>query len=138
MVECGSIESPPSFTNITIWGIVTLICMLFVGISSIYGLIGSASFGSENFFFDLINLIGSCFGVAGLIFAILSIVQKNGAHMKIGMTCYFISCLIAVVVFILSIIYWGKIEIRSILHLLLCIFLCYLFFVQSKNFSSSG
>lgn len=138
MVECGSIESPPSFTNITIWGIITLICMLFVGISSIYGLIGSASFGSNNFFFDLINLIGSCFGVAGLIFAILSIVQKNGAHMKIGMTCYFISCLIAVVVFILSIIYWGTIDFRSILHLLLCIFLCYLFFVQSKNFGSSS
>ncbi len=138
MVECGTIESPPSFTNVTVWGIITMICMLFVGISSIYGVIGSASFGSDNFFFDLINLIGSCFGVAGLIFAILSIVQKNAAHMRIGMTCYFISCLIALVVFILSLIFWGKVEIRSIFHLLLCIFLCYLFFVQSKNMGASA
>ena len=138
MVECGSIDSPPSFTSVTVWGIITMICMLFVGISSIYGVIGSASFGSNYFFVDLINLIGSCFGVAGLIFAILSIVQKNAAHMKIGMTCYFISCLIALVVFILSIIYYGSVDIRAILHLLLCIFLCYLFFVQSKNMGASA
>ena len=132
MVECGAIDQPPSFTNITIWGIITYICMLFVGISSIYGLLG---------LFDglwgLVGFIGSAFGVAGLIFAILSIVQKNGAHMKIAMTCFLISCVISAVLFVLMVIDGGINKgnfLHFVLHLLLCIFLCYLFFVQSKNF----
>lgn len=132
MVECGAIDQPPSFSNITIWGIVTYICMLFVGISSIYGLLGG--------FADLwgiIGFIGSAFGVAGLIFAILAIVQKNGAHMKIAMTCFLISCVISAVLFVL-LVFKGGINsgnfLHFVLHLLLCLFLCYLFFVQSKNF----
>ena len=75
-VECGTIDSPPSFTNITVWGIITMICMLFVGVTSFLGII-YANFG--NIFFGLINLIGSCFGFAGLIFAIISIVKKNSS-----------------------------------------------------------
>lgn len=137
-VECGTIDSPPSFTNITVWGIITMICMLFVGATSLLGII-YANFG--NLFFGLINLIGSCFGFAGLIFAIISIVKKIPAHMKISMTCYFISCLIAAVSFVLGFFSSdNKIEniLTPIFHLLLGIFLCYLFFVQSKNFGSSG
>ena len=137
-VECGTIDSPPSFTNLTVWGIITMICMLFVGVTSFLGII-YANFG--NIFFGLINLIGSCFGFAGLIFAIISIVKKIPAHMKISMTCYFISCLIAAVSFVLGFFSSdNKIEniLTPIFHLLLGIFLCYLFFVQSKNFGSSG
>ena len=132
MVECGAIDQPPSFTNITIWGIITYICMLFVGISSIYGLLGG--FGD---LWGIISVIGSAFGVAGLIFAILSIVQKNGAHMKIAMTCFLISCVISAVIFVIFCLK-GSINsgnfLHFVLHLLLCLFLCYLFFVQSKNF----
>ena len=137
-VECGTIDSPPSFTNITVWGIITMICMLFVGVTSFLGII-YADFG--HLFFGLINLIGSCFGFAGLIFAIISIVKKIPAHMKISMTCYFISCLIAAVSFVLGfLISDNKIQniLTPIFHLLLGIFLCYLFFVQSKNLGSSG
>ena len=137
-VECGTIDSPPSFTNITVWGIITMICMLFVGVTSFLGII-YANFG--NIFFGLINLIGSCFGFAGLIFAIISIVKKIPAHMKVSMTCYFISCLIAAVSFVLGfLISDNKIQniLTPIFHLLLGIFLCYLFFVQSKNLGSSG
>ena len=137
-VECGTIDSPPSFTNITVWGIITMICMLFVGVTSFLGII-YADFG--HLFFGLINLIGSCFGFAGLIFAIISIVKKIPAHMKVSMTCYFISCLIAAVSFVLGfLISDNKIQniLTPIFHLLLGIFLCYLFFVQSKNLGSSG
>ena len=138
-VECGTIDSPPSFTNITVWGIITMICMLFVGATSLLGII-YANFG--NLFFGLINLIGSCFGFAGLIFAIISIVKKIPAHMKISMTCYFISCLIAAVSLVLGFFTSSDINVGNLLtaifHLLLGIFLCYLFFVQSKNFGSSG
>ena len=135
MVECGAIDQPPSFSNITIWGMVTYICMLFVGISSIYGLMGG--FGT---LIEILNIVGSCFGVAGLVFAILAIIKKNGAHMKIAMTCYLISCVVSAVVFVLTIIdppkegEEGRNLAHLIVHLLLCLFLCYLFFVQSKNF----
>ena len=46
MVECGSIEQPPSFTNLTVWGIVTFIIMLILGVSSIMGAIEGCHFGN--------------------------------------------------------------------------------------------
>ena len=134
MVECGSIDQPPSFSNITIWGIITYICMLIVGVTSFWGLAGALGF-KGNFLIDLLNIIGCGFGVAGLIFAILSIVQHNGAHMKISMTCYLVACVISLVIFVLCLIWYGDFRFGSLLNLLFCIFLCYLFFVQSKNFA---
>ena len=135
MVECGSMSSPPSFRNLTVWGIITFVIMLVIGITSINSVVPPLGF--NHFFIDLLNLIGGCFGVAGLVFAILSIIQSNAAHLKISMTCYFVSCLIMLLSFILGIIYSDP-NVNSILHLLLCIFLCYLFYVQSKNFSSTS
>ena len=70
MVECGAIDQPPSFSNITIWGIITYICMLIVGVTSFWGLVGAIGF-KGTFLIDLLNVIGGGFGVAGLIFAIL-------------------------------------------------------------------
>ena len=136
MVECGAIDQPPSFQNLTIWGIITYICMLIIGINSIYGVIGALGF--HNALIDILNLVGSGFGVAGLIFAILSIVQHNGAYMKISMTCFFICCIISLVVFVFYILKGGLTAgniLSCLLNLALSIFLCYLFYVQSKNFA---
>ena len=131
MVECGSIEQPPSFTNITVWGIVTFIIMLILGVSSIMGVIEGCNFRS---FYSIILLIGSCFGVAGLIFVILSIVQNNGTHMKVGALCFLVSCIIHTVLLILYIVGGKTIYFGNILQLCLDIFLCYLFYRQSNGF----
>ena len=138
MVECGSMDQPPSVQNITIWGIVTFVIMAVLGISSIYGVMEALNFGS---FWSIIGLIGSGFGVAGLIFVILAIIQNNGVHMKIGIFCFLISCLINIVLFIIGLIGLmnadGKAHFHAgnLLTLLLDIFLCYLFYRQSSGFS---
>ena len=135
MVECGSMSDPPSFSNITVWGIVTFIIMLVVGIDSIYGVISALHF--DGFLFSIILLIGSGFGVAGLIFAILAIVQNNGIHMKLAAFCFLVSCLVHIVLLIVS-IFGSGIYLAAILQIILDVFLCYLFFVQNKGFSPSA
>ena len=138
MVECGSMDQPPSIQNLTIWGIVTFVIMAVLGISSIYGVMEALNFPS---FWSIIGLIGSGFGVAGLIFVVLSIFQNNGVYMKIGCFCFLVSCIISLVLFILGLIgLMGehKFHAGNLITLLLDIFLCYLFFLQSKGFSPSS
>ena len=139
MVECGTIDQPPSVQNLTIWGIVTFVIMAVLGISSIYGVMEALKFGS---FWSIIGLVGSGFGVAGLIFVILSIVQNNPVYMKIGVFCFLVSCIINIVLFIIALIgaMGNKSEFYpgSLLTLLLDLFLCYLFYRQSGGFGGVG
>ena len=135
MVECGSMEQTPDINNLTVWGIVTFVIMLVLGILSIGGVIEAVNYMS---FWGILCLVGSGFGVAGLIFVILALVQKNPAHMKIGTLCFLISCIIHTVLLIIAICAGKHIYISSILQLCLDIFLCYLFYVQSKNLGPSA
>ena len=135
MVECGTIDQPPSINNITVWGIVTFVIMAVLGVSSLMGVIEGCGFG--NGFYSILLLVGSGFGVAGLIFVILSLVQKNGYHMKVGIVCFLISCIIHTVLFILYLVGREKIYFANILQLLLDIFLCYLFYRQSNGFGAA-
>ncbi len=135
-MECGTIDQPPSFQHLTIWGLVTFIIMLILGIDSIYGVIDGCHFGDG--FYSVLLLVGSAFGVAGLIFVILSIIQRNGTHMKLGALCFLISVIIHVVLLILYIIRGSGINVPSILQICLDIFLCYLFYRQSNGYSSSA
>ena len=135
MVECGTMDQPPSINNITVWGIVTFVIMAVLGVSSLMGVIEGCKF--EGGFYSILLLVGSGFGVAGLIFVILSIVQKNGAHMKVGIVCFLISCIIHTVLFILYIVGGKTIYFANILQLLLDIFLCYLFYRQSNGFGAA-
>ena len=133
MVECGKIEEPPSVQNITVWGIVTFVIMAVLGISSIYGVIDACNFG--DLLYSLLLLVGSAFGVAGLILVIFSIVQHNGAYMKTGIFCFLISCLVHIVLLIFYIIRGDSVNEGSILQIALDIFLCYLFYRQSGGFT---
>ena len=135
MVECGSIDQPPSFQNLTIWGIVTFVIMLVLGAMSLYGVIDGCKFGDS--FYSILLLIGSLFGVAGLILVILSLIQSNGMYMKMGIVCFLISCLIHIVLLILYIIRGEGFHASTILQLLLDIFLCYLFYRQSNGFGAA-
>ena len=134
-MECGSMDQPPSFQHLTVWGLITFIIMLVLGVGSIYGVIDGCKF--DPFVYCLLLLIGSGFGVAGLIFVILSIIQHNGAYMKLGVLCFLISCIINTVMFILMLIGGHGVSVPSILQVALDIFLCYLFYRQSNGFSSA-
>ena len=134
-MECGTIDQPPSFQHLTIWGLITFIIMLVLGVGSIYGVIDGCKF--DPFLDCILLLVASGFGVAGLIFVILSIVQQNGAYMKTGIVCFLISCIINTVMFIIHIIGGHGVSVPSILQIALDIFLCYLFYRQSHGFSSA-
>ena len=130
MVECGSMNQLPSFSNITIWGIVIFIIMLVVGIDSVNGVIYALHF--KDSLISILILVGCGFGVAGLVFAIIAIVTNNLANMKIAALCFLISCLVNIVLLVFSILRSG-LYIESILQIILNVFLCYLFFVQSNG-----
>ena len=139
MVECGSPTDPPSFSNITIWGIFTFLCMLFIGGHSVYGLINAFRFNSK-VFLDILSIAEYGFGVAGLVFIILSIVRKSGANMKIGMFCYLSSCILAIVILIIYLAWVGwyaSFFVRYLFHLGVCFFLTYIFYQQSKKVEST-
>ena len=137
MVECGSIDQPPSIQNLTIWGIVTFVIMTVLGISSIYGVVEALN-GSLGLW-SIILLVGSGFGVAGLILVILSIYQNNPVYMKIGIFCFLVSCIVSVVLIILTLVKVkeGGLYISTFLQMALNIFLCYLFYRQSGGFTPS-
>ena len=132
MVECGSMNQLPSFSNITVWGIIIFIIMFVVGANSVFGVIHALDF--KDSLLSILILIGSGFGVAGLIFAILAIVQSNLAHMKVAALCFLISCLVNVVLIVFSIIRDGFFF-GTILQIIFNVFLCYLFYVQSNGSS---
>ena len=135
MVECGSMSEPPSTSNITIWGIVTFVIMGILGILSIYGVLNALNFWS---LWSILDLIASGFGVAGLVFVIISIVKHNPSYMKLGIVCFLINCVCCLVLFIVNIIR-NDIKTESILswilRLIFDIFLCVLFYLQSGGMS---
>ena len=138
MVECGSIDQPPSIEHVTIWGVVTFVIMLVLGLSSVGGVLEVLN-SDELSLWSFILLAGSGFGVAGLVLVILSLVKKNSLYMKMGIFCFLVSCIINIVLIILAVfgVSDSKLYISSILHIALDIFLCYLFYRQSSGFSPS-
>ena len=135
MVECGSFREPPNFQNLTIWGIITLVIMLILGIDSICGAIWSLGFHDS--LYSLLVLIGSCFGIAGLVLVVLSLIQKNPQYMTYGIFCFLISCIIHTVYFIICLIRGHHLNASSVLNLILDILLCALFYFQNKGFTPS-
>ena len=132
MVECGSIDQPPSFKNITIWGIVTLVIMVLLGVDSTIGFINGIKNNDGFYYFFL--LIGSAFGIIGLILAVISIIARTGGFMWIGLFCFLISCIIHIVLLILNLIGDVDVNLGSIFQIVIDIFLCYLFYRQSGGF----
>ena len=98
MVECGSMKDPPSIENITVWGIITFVIMAVLGLASIYGVLNALQFWS---IWSILDLVASGFGVAGLIFVILSLVKKNPLYMKFGIICFLVNCICCLVLFLL-------------------------------------
>ena len=135
MVECGSISQPPSINNLTIWGIVTYIVMIVVGGSSIFGVYDALHFNDS--FYSIILLVGSCFGVAGLVLVIISFVKNNPTYMKLGVVCFLISVIVHIALLILYIIK-GDFNLPNVLQLALDIFMCVLFYLQSNGFSGAA
>ena len=136
MVECGSISEPPNFQNLTIWGIVTLVIMVIVGVDSIYGL--QWAFHFSDGLYSVLGLIASGCGVAGLVLVILSIVYHNTLYMTISIFCFLISSLVGIVMLIFYIAKGDDLNGNSILHLALSVFICVLFYLQNKGFSPSA
>ena len=123
MVECGTASEPPNFSNLTVWGIVTLVIMAILGIDSIYGAMWAIDF--QNTLYSILILVGSCFGIAGLVLVILSLVQKNPHYMTVGIFCFLNGD-------------FKNNSVSAILHLALDIGLCILFFLQNKGFTPSS
>ena len=136
MVECGSMKDPPSIENITVWGIITFVIMAVLGLASIYGVLNALQFWS---IWSILDLVASGFGVAGLIFVILSLVKKNPLYMKFGIICFLVNCICCLILFLLYFINNDEEKkaetITSwLLRLVLDVFLCYLFYLQSGSF----
>ena len=138
MVECGSISEPPSFQNLTIWGIVTLVIMVILGIDSIYGASWALHF--DHFIYSTLILVGSCFGIAGLVLVLLSLFQRIPQYMTFGIFCFLISCIVHAVYLVFCIANgdFNKDSSSAIIHLCLDIFLCILFYLQNKGFTPSS
>ena len=138
MVECGSYSEPPNFQNLTVWGIVTLVIMAILGLDSIYGASWAIKF--DDTLYSVLILIGSGFGIAGLILVILSLVLKTPHYMTIGIFCFLISCIVNTVYLVFCIIRgdFKDQSLSAILHLALDIGLCILFFLQNKGFTPSS
>ena len=132
-VECGNIEEPPSRSKVTVWCIVELVVMAIIGVNCIYGFAENAKLGS---LWNILALVGNGFGIAGLIFVILSLWKENGGLMKTGTICFAIALIINIVIFVFFLID-GNINFSSIAHFALDVFLCYVFWVQSGHFGSS-
>ena len=135
MVECGSIDTPPSRSNMTIWGIVELVVMCIIGLSCAGNVIDILNYGTIGTW-AIISLIGSGFGVAGLVFVILGLVYNNANYLRIGMICFFISIIIALVCLVFSILYSEKIYFSTLVTACFKVFLAYVLWRQSGHLSA--
>ena len=131
MVECGNIDTPPSRTNITIWGIVEFIIMCFIGLSCLGNIFEILRYDIT--LWSIISFVGAGFGFAGLVFVILGLWQSNGYYFNIGMICFFINILIAIVCIIFSIINGSHVYFGTILTICLDIFMAYVLWRQSGH-----
>ena len=70
---------------------------------------------------------------------ILSIYQNNPVYMRIGIFCFLVSCIVSVVLIILTLVKVkeGDLYISTFVQMALNIFLCYLFYRQSGGFTPS-
>ena len=109
--------------------------MVICGVDSIYG-VGWA-LGFNDSIYSLLVLIGCCFGIAGLVLVILSLVQKNPQYMTYGIFCFLVSCIIQTVYFIVCLVRGGHLNASAIISLILDILLCVLFYFQNKGFTPS-
>ena len=133
MVECGSMDQPPSFKNLTIWGIVTLVFMLLLGIDSIIGLI-SGIVNNDGFYYFLL-LVGSACGIVGLILVLITVITTNGTFLWISLFFFLSSCIIHIVLLLICLIGRDEgVNLGSIFQIALDLFLSFLFYRQSGGF----
>ena len=134
MVECGNIYTPPSRSNMTIWGIVELVVMVLIGVSCLLNVLHTL--GSHIDTLSIIWFVGNGFGVAGLVFVILGLFFTGVYHFRIGMICFFISIIIAIVYIVFQILSGYEIYFATIVYLCLDIFMAYVLWVQSGHLSA--
>ena len=130
-MECGNIDTPPSRTNITIWGICEFVVMCIIGLLCFFGFFDILRYGSIGVW-EIIGLVGNGFGIAGLIFVCLGLWQSNGSHFKIGILCFLVSILIDIVCAVFHFINNG-LPLAGILRICLNIFLAYVLWRQSSH-----
>ena len=136
MVECGNIDTPPSRSNMTIWGIVELVIMILIGVSCAFNVMDAISYRMN--VWNIVWFVGNAFGVAGLIFVILGLFFTGGYHFRIGMICFFVSIIIAIIYLVITILHVGQREIyfSTIVYLCLDIFMAYVLWRQSGHLSA--
>ena len=134
MIQCGSIDTPPSRSNITIWGIVELVIMFVIGILCLIDFFNL--FSTEIGVRSIISIVGDGFGIAGLVFIILALWLGSGGHFKTGILCFLVSILITLVVIVWGLISGGSIGIRTILTVAFDVFLAYVLWRQSAQFTA--
>lgn len=132
MVECGNMETPPSRSNMTIWGIVELIVMGVIGLTCLFNLFDYVNRGIGGVW-SIIGLVGNGLGLAGLVFICLGLYQSNSGHIKIGIICFLVSTLICCVCIVFSILNGEKLYFGMIVTLALYIFIAYVLWKQSSH-----
>ena len=131
-MECGSIDTPPSRSNMTIWGIVEFVIMIFIGASCLLNVLDTIHYTMN--VWNIVWFVGNAFGVAGLIFVILGLLQSNGRYFNIGMICFFINIVISIVCIVFSIIGYGSaVYFGTIVTVCLDIFMAYVLWRQSSH-----
>ena len=134
MVECGNIYTPPSRSNMTIWGIVELVVMVLIGVSCLLNVLDALHYKMN--LWTIIWFVGNGFGVAGLVFVILGLFFTGGYHFRIGMICFFISIITAIIYIVIMIIDYQSVYFSTIIYLCLDIFMAYVLWVQSGHLSA--
>ena len=134
MIECGNIETPPSRTSITIWGLVEFIIMCIIGIFCLIDFFNV--FYTDITVRSIIAIVGDAFGIAGLVFVILGLWMSNTNHFRTGILCFLVSIIITLVVIVWGLISGASFTLRIVLEVAFDVFLAYVLWRQSAQFTS--
>ena len=134
MIECGNIDTPPSRSNITVWGLVEFIVMCIIGIFCLIDFFNV--FYTQITVRSIIAIVGDAFGIAGLVFIILGLWLSNSSHFRTGILCFLVSIIITLVTIVWGLISGASISFQTILVVAFDVFLAYVLWRQSAQFTT--
>lgn len=137
MSSCDDIlrdmERPPSRGHITIWSIIEIILLIYLGLKGLKGIYDLFAGNYKLSLMDIILVIVNGLLLLGLIFIVHGFFADSRSSLKTGFMCFMVGIVFIIFDVILDICFGGSFSFDSVLNLCFLIFLSFILYQQSSR-----
>ena len=131
---CECLYTPPSRSNLTLWGIIQIVVMAVCGLlcaANLYQLFTDNTYKSTTVYLILV-VVADCFIVVGICLILFGLFfSPSGAQIRSGIMCFVVGAICFVVAIIYRAIQIGGIALIQLIQCIILVFLAYILWIQA-------